>query len=187
MFLTGHLIMSDGFSFSIIARFMQRVKEMPSGCWEWTGSRNRDGYGTAWDGASQTGAHRLSYRMFRGEIPSGLLVCHACDNPPCVNPEHLFVGTVADNSHDAIRKGLWSPRTPNQKPPIIPVTEKAAIVNLLETHSQVEIAGKYGVGASAIARFMRRHGIASPRRRGRPRRVAQEDLQRNDAVATGSS
>ena len=81
-----------------------------SGCWEWHGSTRR-GYGRMIVGSRTDGtrrnesAHRVSYTLFNGEIPNGMEVCHKCDNPFCVNPEHLFVGTKLDNAHDRDRKG----------------------------------------------------------------------------------
>ena len=81
-----------------------RVHES-SGCWEWTGHRDRKGYGSAWDGETMTRAHRVAYLVFVGEIPGGLFVLHRCDNPPCCNPEHLFLGTHLDNMEDMRNKG----------------------------------------------------------------------------------
>jgi hypothetical protein len=72
------------------------------GCWEWQAGRQSKGYGTmGHDGY----AHRLAYSMIIGEIPDGLCVCHHCDNPNCVRPSHLWVGTKADNSRDMVAKG----------------------------------------------------------------------------------
>lgn len=78
----------------------------PSGCWEWTGMRDPKGYGyVTVPGKGSRRAHRVSYEEFVGPIPPGLCVMHACDNPPCINPSHLSVGTTRDNMHDMIRKG----------------------------------------------------------------------------------
>lgn len=88
---------------SFAALFWSRTKRMESGCIEWTGTIQR--YGVIHiDGKSQR-AHRIAWEITNGPIPAGLLVCHHCDNPPCVNPEHLFTGTASDNAHDCIAKG----------------------------------------------------------------------------------
>lgn len=81
-----------------------------SGCWEWQGCK-RSGYGHTIVGSRTDGtrhserAHRLAYMVWNGEIPRGYDVCHKCDNPACINPNHLFVGTRQDNVDDRERKG----------------------------------------------------------------------------------
>jgi hypothetical protein len=79
-------------------------------CWRWIGGRNQDGYGAfgIWvdENTSKTfRAHRIAYELTKGPIPEGLFVCHTCDNPPCCNPRHLFLGTNSDNLVDMHRKG----------------------------------------------------------------------------------
>ena len=77
----------------------------PKGCWEWTGWRDKDGYGAFRHDGNNKRTHRLSFQMHVGPIPDGLQICHTCDNPPCVNPAHLFAGTHQDNIDDKVEKG----------------------------------------------------------------------------------
>ncbi len=74
-------------------------------CLEWTGTRNPHGYGRFSRRGRQELAHRVAYELAVGPIPDGLQVLHRCDNPPCVNPTHLWLGTPADNAHDRDTKG----------------------------------------------------------------------------------
>ncbi len=87
-------------------RFDAKWKRVDSGCWEWQAARDKNGYGIFGDAAFTTKfAHRISWILHRGEIPAGMGILHSCDNPRCVNPEHLFVGTQSDNMKDMGLKG----------------------------------------------------------------------------------
>jgi len=86
-------------------RFFKKVLIAPfHECWEWLAYKSWDGYGYFNSGKRNELAHRFSYRMFIGEIPISLCVLHKCDNPSCVNPEHLFIGTNDDNVKDKVQK-----------------------------------------------------------------------------------
>jgi len=90
---------------SLKERLFTHLEKMPNGCWEWRGATLRGGYGNMGVEGKTKQAHRLSYELFNGKIPKGLLVCHICDNPPCCNPEHLFLGTHKTNAEDKMKKG----------------------------------------------------------------------------------
>ena len=85
-------------------RFWNKVRVTP-GCWLWIGAVSSRGYGGFKVGRRDERAHRVSYQMHFGPIPDGLFVLHRCDTPLCVNPDHLFVGTHADNMRDMTQKG----------------------------------------------------------------------------------
>lgn len=90
-------------------RFWSLVnRDDPSGCWIWLGAHYTRGYGQYAVNGHNYPAHRLAWTLINGQIPDGLVICHRCDNPPCVRPDHLFAGTYGDNSRDASAKGRLS-------------------------------------------------------------------------------
>jgi len=106
----------------ISERFWRHVR-MSDDCWMWTAQVDTDGYGRLWVSKYPPRialAHRFSYQMAYGPIPDDLVVMHGCDNPPCVRPDHLSLGTPWDNVHDAIQKGRHSSARHRQPGPHLP-------------------------------------------------------------------
>ena len=121
---------------AIEERLLNRLVRVPSGCWEWRGAKNRNGYGNMIAAGRHRLTHRLSYELFCGPVPDGMYVCHHCDNPACCNPAHLFSGTPRDNHADMRRKG----RAKN------PRGSEAAVAKITEA-DVVEIRAQFASGA----------------------------------------
>lgn len=137
-----------------IERFWDNV-EKTDGCWEWTAGKFPRGYGALnlGDGFNAY-THRFSWLIHGGELPPGMYVCHACDNKPCVRPDHLFLGTPADNAQDASRKGLLRPGNKGKQFTGWKLTERDVreIKTLLELGvPQVRIAPAFGVTQAMIS------------------------------------
>lgn len=89
-----------------IDRFMNKVIKQPTGCWEWQSAKDADGYGMFWNNKKTSGAHRWIYQYTNNVLLSvGECVCHTCDNPSCVNPQHMFIDTNVGNTADRHQKG----------------------------------------------------------------------------------
>lgn len=104
----AHWAHSSGGSLQRVERdvvFDNYIPVPESGCWLWLGGWDRKGYGKTGGSSNSTKTHRMFFERFNGPIHHGLIVCHKCDTPACVNPAHLFQGTHKDNAEDRVRKG----------------------------------------------------------------------------------
>lgn len=136
-------------------RFWRKVSKTDS-CWLWTGAKNKDGCGRIGTiGGKLEKASRVSYSLKYGNIPSGMFVCHRCDNPRCVRPGHLFLGTPRDNTLDMVAKGRgrW---LCGESSPVSKITERQALAILKGTRTQKTIAKQYGISQAHVSSIKRR-------------------------------
>lgn len=133
-------------------RFWKKVERSDS-CWEWTGARDQKGYGAlVWAGRVH-GSHRIAWELTNGPITDGLHVLHRCDNPPCVRPDHLFLGTHRDNMRDRDRKGRLVNLRGEQHPQARLTDAQVAEVRARRAAgaTTVALAAEYGVGQKNIS------------------------------------
>jgi hypothetical protein len=93
-------------SCSVPCKLLSGIKKDHNDCWIWQKSKGGPYAKVRYKMKTYSG-HKASYEAFVGEVPAGMWVCHKCDNPPCINPDHLFLGSPSDNNLDAIKKGRW--------------------------------------------------------------------------------
>jgi hypothetical protein len=146
---------------TLLERFTKRYEvDVETACWNWTGASMVRGYGVIRIGRRNEGAHRASWLIHRGEIPSGAFVCHRCDNPRCVNPEHLFLGTSADNVADMDTKGRRRtvlPRLHGEQHPTSKLTEEAVLAIVTEGRAGVtmtSLAFRFGISEAQVRRIL---------------------------------
>jgi len=124
-------------------------------CWIWNGRQDKDGYGIFYFSGGKERAHRFSYKLHYQIDPQDLMVCHHCDTPACVNPDHLFLGTCQDNLQDALQKGRFAIGDLNGRSKLTPEQVKYA---LSSTESGASLARKWGVSRSTVNRIRRGQG-----------------------------
>lgn len=136
---------------SLAEQFHHYAPDLPAaGCAEWRGRRTPQGYGVVYFGDRPHGAHRVSHEIHTGPIPEGLMIRHKCDNPPCVNPDHLETGTSEDNVRDAVERGRAARGTGIASSKLD--EEKVhRIRSLSGVVKQRDIAASLGVSQSAIS------------------------------------
>jgi hypothetical protein len=149
------LIVTFDFETGTIQRFEKRIEKTDT-CWLWTGYRDRDGYGNFQLNGSPRQAHRISYHIYRGRIPEGMLVCHTCDNPSCVNPAHLFLGTPKNNMEDKVTKGRMRGNWEKGAAFGTKLTPEEVLFIREDTRKTREIADDYGVTTHLIRLIKRK-------------------------------
>lgn len=136
-----------------IRRFLSLVTKTHGGCWIWRAAISWNGYGFFKIARKMVGAHRASWTMFRGKIPDGMMILHKCDNPPCVNPGHLFVGTQRDNHRDMVLKGRGINGEKNGRHKLNRL--QVSIIRKTAGVSQQYLADLFGVSQAAISSIQR--------------------------------
>lgn len=137
--------------------FKRVVQDAATGCWNYHGGRSSSGYGIVSVCNKSVGAHRLSFELANGPIPKGLWVLHRCDNPSCINPDHLFLGTAADNNADCKSKRRTACRI-GEKNTRARLVEKTVmeIRRLANTGiSQRKIARQFGISQQHVSAISR--------------------------------
>lgn len=144
-----------------IERFHKKYEIDESGCWLWTGGTRPNSRGIPYprhwtDDQKSIGAHRFSFELTLGAIPKGMYVCHKCDTPLCVNPDHLFVGTHNDNMLDMVqKKRSFIGRGENKKGRSKLTNQQAEQIRKMQG-SQSEIALMFGVSQTTVGRIKRK-------------------------------
>lgn len=140
-------------------RFWEKV-DKSGACWIWTAAKCTSGYGIFEfpNPKKAVVAHKVAWSFEYGEVPAGLFVCHRCDNPPCVNPGHLFLGTPKDNTRDAVSKGRMASGERHGRAKL----SRLDVENIRKEYSarnitQKQLGSKYGVSQSNVYRIVGRH------------------------------
>lgn len=144
---------------AFVDRFWAKV-DTAGDCWEWRAHRKIAGYGqfTVRKGYFVS-AHTVSYALANGPIPAGMVICHRCDNPPCVRPTHLFVGSAADNANDMVAKGRQGLRLRGEEHLSARLTEeKVRQIRAIPGYQGVlkDLAAEHGVSVKTISNIRKR-------------------------------
>lgn len=141
-----------GAGLPLAERLRLRSSVLRNGCVFFIGAKNKGGYGTIHFNGRPKLAHRAAYELKNGPVPKGKFVCHSCDNPWCINPDHLFVGTAKDNTLDCIRKGRRRTRAPKGESHYKSKLTLAAVSEIRTGALRgTDYARKFGVSSAAVS------------------------------------
>jgi hypothetical protein len=142
-----------------VERFHKKYKVNENECWIWIAGTRKNGKGVPYPrhsvGDKSVGAHRFSYELINGKIPEGMYVCHKCDTPLCVNPNHLFIGTHNDNMKDMVEKKRSFKGRGENKKGLAKLTNEQVSKIRQSTLSQTKLGNIYGVSQTTIGRIKR--------------------------------
>jgi len=137
-------------------RFWQKVA-ISDECWQWTSATNLAGYGQFRFPAGNEGAHRVAFELWHGQSPGERNVCHSCDNPSCVKPSHLFLGTSKDNRDDMVAKGRGYEGSGHHSARLSePDVKDIRALHSTGKYTQDELGRLYGVTQGAISAIVKR-------------------------------
>lgn len=133
-------------------RFISKIHKGNS-CWTWKGQIYPSGYGSFWYNRKNVLAHRVSWMIFHGEIPENLCVCHTCDNPSCVNPNHLFLGTNKENTKDMIDKNRM-----HKQQKLLDLSQESKVIQMYKNNiPQREIANLFNISQRTIGKYIHKY------------------------------
>lgn len=140
---------------TVAERLANRSVRDANGCLIWQGNKLPFGHGIiTMKGRKTRRTHRVAWELANGPIPSGMCVCHRCDVPACINPDHLFLGTIADNNADMMRKGRHVAH-PGERNGRARLTAAQVQAILADPRRQIDIAAEYGIKQPQVSRIKR--------------------------------
>jgi len=144
---------------TLSARFWGKVRRAgPEECWLWTAATNKDGYGIIVVAGRCLLATRVAHELTKGPIPAGLMICHTCDNPQCVNPKHIYAGTAKDNAKDCMDRGRKASVAGERNPRARLTSDDVDRMRMLRQQDRLsveELAGMFKVTAGHVSRILR--------------------------------
>jgi hypothetical protein len=137
---------------SVLRTIHSKTAYIPfSGCHIWTGNTTKKGYGIVRVNGKPIRAHRFVYEQVKGKIPDGMFVCHTCDIPSCINPEHLYAGTPAQNSSDIVKRNRWTPRKKGQAKITLEIANNIRNIYAEGNHTYRELGILFYLDSSTIS------------------------------------